>query len=67
MPQKRKPTVARGGVIEHALVTRYIKRQRAQHVPSTTNPSSPWIIYTEILEWLAAQPKRTRRPGGIGR
>lgn len=66
MPSKKPPTIARGATIQRAMLKRYLLRQRRQHAPSATNPSTPWLLYTKILDWLAKQPVRAKKPGGIG-
>jgi len=69
MPNRRKPTVARGAVIERSLIKRWIGRTAAQ---VNTQPKSPRTrgyceALADLLDWLRLQPGRTNRPGGIGR
>lgn len=65
----RKPTVARGAVIERALIQRYISRRRRRLL--TWPRTARRLGYTEALIdlriWLHDQHRRTKRPGGIGR
>jgi hypothetical protein len=69
MATSRRPTQARGAVIERSLVQRWASRQ---HVQVATQGSGPRVrgyldALLDLEQWLREQPKRTRRPGGIGR
>jgi hypothetical protein len=67
---KRKATVARGAVIERALVQqrcrRMVKAVKAAKI-HTLHESGYVLALEELEDWLTAQPVRTTRKGGIGR
>lgn len=61
----RKPTIARGAVIERSLVKRKLRREKVDETWGEYPQVRDFIDY--ICDWLDQQPKRTARKGGIGR
>lgn len=69
MATKRK-TVAAGAVIARGLVQRKIARmtKQAMGISSSQEYRLGYRVgLLELAQWLKQQPKRTARPGGIGR
>jgi hypothetical protein len=64
---KKNPN-ASGGVIERALVTRYVRRKLARATANEDAYPKSWRIFAaDLLRWLETQPTRTKKAGGIGR
>ncbi len=68
----RPKTLAQGGNDERDLVKKFIRRLKRQFgTDADTNTDeflsgARQVIYL-MQEWLIKQPRRTRRPGGLGR
>jgi hypothetical protein len=61
-------TVGKGAVIARSLVQRKISRMRSKlSVLFQTERIGYESALNELSQWLREQPKRTKRPGGIGR
>lgn len=69
MAKTRRPTIARGAVIERDLVQRYLRRLMKQVATQGHGPRQQGYIdcAQDVSGWLKEQPRRTRRRGGIGR
>ena len=56
----RKKLAGEGGSIERDYVRRWAQRQIDMY------PHDAEVLWG-LIEWLDKQPKRTRRPGGLGK
>lgn len=63
----RKPTIARGAVIERALVLAKIRRILDMTPDSGVYSRAYRHGLSDLSDWLKKQPGRTARKGGIGR
>lgn len=61
--------MARGGTIEKDYVRKYVLR-KLTHSSITRYESTPhgWrLLAIDLMDYLATQPKRTAKKGGIGK
>jgi hypothetical protein len=69
-PPSPPRTVAAGGVIERTLVRRWARRKAsALRLGACRSAYVNGCLATleELVQWLWDQPRRTAKPGGIGR